>query len=181
MPNQVTEFLREGLRRSAPGWFIGLCRIALGLIWLYSASWKTPPTFGQGTNAGLWYWVQQTIQYPAFTWYGNFLEGVVVPHFVLFGWLVFLLELSVGLSLLIGLFARVSSALGVLLSLNLLIGLAAHPAKAIETYVMMILFHLLFMTTNAGLNWGTDQILLEKLANSPLRQTAWGKRLIKIL
>jgi hypothetical protein len=46
---------------------------------------------------------------------------------------------------------------------------------------MMIMFHLLFITTNAGLNWGADQILLEKLANSPLRQTAWGQRVMRIL
>ena len=181
MNNQIQEFFREGVRRAAPGWFIGLCRAAFGLMWLYGASWKIPPSFGQGTNTGLWYWVQQEIQYPAFTWYRGFLEGMVVPHFPAFGWLMFLLELSVGLFLLLGLFTRVSSAVGLLMSLNLLIGLAAHPTEALTTYVMMVMFHLLFITTNAGLNWGADQILLEKLANSPLRHTAWGQRVMKIL
>ncbi len=181
MNNQVQEFFREGRRRSTPTWFIGLCRIAFGLMWLYGASWKIPPSFGQDANTGLWHWVQQAIQHPAFTWYGNFLEGVVVPHFALFAWLALLLELLVGLSLLVGLFTRISSALGLLMSLNLLIGLAAHPAKTAVTYTMMIMFHLLFIITNAGLNWGIDQVLLEKLANSPLRQTTWGKRMIRIL
>lgn len=176
MSNQIQEFFREGLRRPAPGWFIGLCRLAIGLMWLYGASWKIPPSFGQETNTGLWYWIQRAIQYSAFSWYRGFLESVVVPHFNLFGWLVFLLELSVGLSLLFGLFTRVFSAAGFLMSLNLLIGLEGRL-----TFVLIALFHLLFITTNAGLNWGLDQVLLEKLANSTLRQTVWGRRLMKLL
>jgi uncharacterized membrane protein YphA (DoxX/SURF4 family) len=181
MPNRIVEFFREGLLRPAPGWFIGLCRFAFGLMWLYGASWKIPPSVGRSTNAGLWYWLQQEIQYPAFSWYLGFLESVVVPNLSVFGWLAFLLEFFVGLFLLIGLFTRLSSVVGLLLSLNLLIGLAAHPREAILTYIMMILFHMVFITTNAGLNWGLDQILLEKLANSALRQTAWGRALIKVL
>jgi len=181
MTNQIAEFFREGRRRLAPGWFIGLCRLGFGLMWLYSASWKLPPSFGQGANTGLWYWVQQAARYPTFGWYRSFLQGVVMPHFSLFGWLVFLLELAVGLFLLIGLFTRIFAAVGLLMSLNLLIGLAAHPTRTSEAYVMMIMFHLLFITANAGLNWGGDQVLLEKLANSSLRQTAWGRRLMRIL
>lgn len=181
MPNQIAEFFREGRRRPAPAWFIGLCRLALGLMWLYSARWKTPPSFGQGTDTGLWYWVQQGIQYPAFPWYRSFLESVVLPNFTTFGWLAFLLELSVGLFLLAGLLTRIFSMVGLLISLNLLIGLAAHPTETPRTYILMIMFHLLFITTNAGLNWGLDQILLEKLANSALRRTSWGQRLMKFL
>jgi len=181
MPNRIAEFFREGLRRPAPGWFIGLCRLAFGLMWLYGAGWKIPPSFGQGANTGLWYWIQQQIQYPTFAWYRSFLENMVVSHFSVFGWLVFLLEFSVGLFLLIGLFTRICSVVGLLMSLNLLIGLAAHPRETIVTYIMMALFHTLFITTNAGLNWGVDQVLLEKLANSALYRTPWGRRLIKIL
>lgn len=181
MPIQLAEFFQEGRRRPTPGWFIGLCRVAFGLMWLYGASWKIPPSFGQGTDTGLWYWIQQQIQYPTFPWYRSFLESVVVPNFSVFGWLVFLLEFSVGLFLLIGLFTRIASALGLLMSLNLLIGLAAHPCEMSMTYILMTLFHMLFITTNAGLNWGTDQLLLEKLANSALRRTSWGQKLIRIL
>ncbi|UCC62763.1 MAG: hypothetical protein JSV36_18750 [Anaerolineae bacterium] len=181
MINQIVEFFREGRRRHAPAWFIGLCRILFGLLWLYCASSKAPPSFGQGTGTGVWYWVQQATQYPALAWYGSFLDSVVVPNFSFFGWLLFLLELSVGLSLLVGFFARVSSALGLLMSVNLLIALAAYSTLSFTIYAMMIMFHLLFITTNAGLNWGVDQILLEKLANSPRRQTVWGRRLMKIL
>jgi len=181
MPIQLTEFFQEGRRRLAPGWFIGLCRVAFGLMWLYGASWKIPPSFGQGTNTGLWYWIQQQIQYPTFPWYRSFLESVVVPNFSGFGWLLFLLEFSVGLFLLIGLFTRIASAVGLFMSLNLLIGLAAHPCEMSTTYILMTLFHMLFITTNAGLNWGIDQLLLEKLANSALRRTSWGQKLIKML
>jgi thiosulfate dehydrogenase [quinone] large subunit len=181
MTNQIAEFFKEGLRRPAPAWFIGLCRIAIGLMWLYGASWKIPPSFGRETNTGLWYWIQQALQHSAFPWYRAFLEGVVAPNLTTVGCLVFLLELGVGLFLLIGLLTRIFSAVGLLMSLNLLIGLAARSAEARMAYVMMVMFHVLFISANAGLNWGVDQLLLEKLANSSLRQTAWGRRLMKIL
>jgi len=41
--------------------------------------------------------------------------------------------------------------------------------------------HLVKITTDAGLNRGLDQIVLEKLANSPLRRTMWGQKLMKLL
>jgi len=181
MFNQVLEFFREGRRRPAPGWFIGLCRIAFGLMWLYGLNWKMPPGFGRETGAGLWHWLQQEIQHPAFPWYRNLLESLVLPNFSFFGWLLFLSELLVGLSLVLGFFTRLFSGVGLLLSLNMLVGLAAHPDQMPVTYIMMSLFHLLFIATNAGLNWGLDQILLEKLANSSLRRTAWGRRLVEFL
>lgn len=181
MTNQIVEFFREGRRRPAPGWFIGLCRIAFGLIWLYGASGKAPPSFGQGTNADLWHWIQQAIQRSAFPWYRSFLEGVVAPNFTAVGWLVFLFELCVGSMLLIGFLTRIFAMVGLIMSLNLLVGLATSSTETCTVYVLMAMFHVLFIATNAGLNWGVDQILLEKLANSPLRQTAWGRLLIKIL
>lgn len=181
MDSQILEFFREGHRRPAPGWSIGLCRLAFGLMWLYRASGKIPPSFGQGTHTGLWYWIQQEIQYPTFAWYCDLLTGVVLPHFTLFGWLVFVLELLVGLFLMIGLFTRIFATIGFFWSLNLLIGLAAHPSGAVKVWVLIAAFHLLFITTDAGLNWGLDQIMLEKLANSPLRRTMWGQKLMKLL
>jgi len=181
MPNQVLEFLREGRRRPAPGWFIGLCRVLFGLIWLVNAGWKSPPDFGRQAGAGLWYWVQQAIQYPALPWYGAFLENVVLPNLGFFGWLILVGELGVGIFLALGLLTRFFATLGLLLSVNLLVAFAAHPTQTSATYWMMILFHALFIATNAGLNWGSDQILLEKLANSALRRTTWGRRLIGFL
>jgi hypothetical protein len=182
MHNQIQEFFREGYRRPAPGWFIGLCRLAFGLMWLYSARGNVPPSFGSETDTGLWYWTQQGIQHTAFSWHRALLENVVLPNLVPFGWLSFLLQLSIGFFLVAGLFTRIFSAAGLLLSLCLAIGLAGRPTgEGPMAFILAALFQLLFITTNAGLNWGLDQMLLEKLANSPLRRTSWGRRLMKIL
>jgi thiosulfate dehydrogenase [quinone] large subunit len=181
MRNQVLEFFREGRRRPAPGWFIGLCRVFFGAMWLYNAGGKAPPDFGQTTGAGPWGGIQQAVQYAAFPRYQTFLESVVAPNLAFWGWLLFLSELAVGLFMVLGLFTRLFAALGLLLSVNLWVATAAHPTQTGATYWPMILFHALFIATNAGLNWGLDQILLEKLANSSLRRTAWGRRLIRYL
>lgn len=181
MRNQILEFFREGRRHLAPGWFIGLCRVFFGAMWLYNASGKTPPDFGQAAGAGLWEGIQQAVQHAAFPWYRAFLEATVTSHLAFWGWLLLLSELAVGISLVLGLFTRLFATLGLLLSVNLLVAFAAHPTRTSATYWFMILFHALFIATNAGLNWGLDQILLEKLANSPLRRTTWGQALIRYL
>ncbi len=181
MTNQLAEFFKGGLRRTAPGWFVGLCRIGFGLLWLYGASWKLPPLFDPAAPSRLGRWLQLAAQSAPLAGYRSFVTEVVIPHQAFFGWLLFLLELVVGLMLALGFLTRLSALLGLLMSLNLLCALAGSSAEARLAYAMMAAFHGLFIATNAGLNWGVDHILREKLANSALRRTARGRLLLKIL
>jgi len=180
MTNQFADFFKGGLRRTAPGWFVGLCRIGFGLLWLYGASWKLLP-FDPAASSRLGRWLQLAAQSAPLAGYRSLVTEVVIPHQAFFGWLLFLLELVVGLMLTLGLLTRLSALLGLLMSLNLLYALAGVSAEARLAYAMMAAFHGLFIAANAGLNWGVDQLLREKLANSALRHTACGRLLLKIL
>ena len=154
----------EALRRErAPLWPIALARIAIGGLWLLSLRWKLPPDFPPDTGRGLLDYLQLEAQYPAFGFYGRLVESVVIPNFTLFAWLIFLAELLVGLSLLTGTLTRLGAAVGLLMALNLGVGMLAVPNEWPWSYVMLAMFHFIFLFTAAGRVLGVDAWLRRRL------------------
>ncbi len=102
-------------------------RIAVGAYWLYEQHWKLPPDFGLHDPRGLMFAFQQSIRYPTIDLYRAFLQDVVVPHFLLFGWLLGIAEVAIGASLVLGAFTRAGALLGVLQAVNLLIAQGRTP------------------------------------------------------
>jgi uncharacterized membrane protein YphA (DoxX/SURF4 family) len=125
--------------------------------------WKLPPDFVPATGKGMLDWMQLQVQYPAFEFYGNLVETVVIPNFTLFAWLVFLSELFIGLGLLTGTLTRLTAALGFLMSVNLGIGLLEVPGEWPWSYMMMAMWHALFVVTAAGRVGGMDAWLRQRL------------------
>ena len=158
-------------RERAPLWPIVLARMAIGGLWLLSLRWKLPPDFAPDAGRGLLDYLQLEAQYPALAVYGRFVESVVIPSFTLFAWLIFLAELLVGLSLLSGTLTRLGAAVGLLMALNLGAGMLAVPNEWPWSYVMLAMFHFIFLITAAGRVLGVDALLRQRLpANSPLRK-----------
>jgi uncharacterized membrane protein YphA (DoxX/SURF4 family) len=143
-------------RERAPLWPIALARIAIGVLWLFSLRWKLPPDFAPDAGRGLLDYLQLEAQYPAFALYGRFVEAVVIPNFTLFAWVIFLTELLVGLSLLTGTLTRLGAAVGLLMALNLGVGMLAVPNEWPWSYVMLAMFHFIFLITAAGRVLGVD-------------------------
>lgn len=137
-------------------WPLVVARIAMGLLWLASLRWKLPPSFDGGSEPGLRHWLELEVEHPAFGFYGQLIESVVLPNFTLFAWLVFLAELAAGLSLLLGAFTRYGALLGLAMSLNLGIGLLAVPGEWPWSYAMMALLHGLIFVSDPGRIWGID-------------------------
>ena len=137
-------------------WPISISRMLIGIMWLYSLRWKLPPDFVPADGKGLMDWLLLEVQYPAFSFYANFVESVVIPNFIFFAWIIFVAELLVGLSLLIGAFTRVGAVVGLLMSLNLAIGLLEVPNEWPWSYAMMAMWHGTFLVTDAGRLWGFD-------------------------
>lgn len=166
---------REGL--SSLG--LGLLRAVYGLYWLYAASWKVPPDFGQTTDTGLWYWVSQGIQYPTSASYQAFLEGVVVSNFTLFGYLILLTELTIGLSLLLGALTRLGTAVGTLVSVNIMLSVVNVPGETVWFYVALIGLHLILGITRSGRRWGLDTRLARRLAGATAGGNRWAALLVR--
>jgi thiosulfate dehydrogenase [quinone] large subunit len=136
------------------------CRSLIGLLWLASLRWKLPPTFtAPAGDRGLQEWMELQVAHPAIDLYADFVATLVLPNFLLFAWLTFLVELIIGLSLTFGLFSRVGAALGLVWSLNLTVGLIAVPGEWPWSYLMLVMWHGLFLVSVDKQSWGLDNLM----------------------
>jgi thiosulfate dehydrogenase [quinone] large subunit len=134
-------------------------RSLIGLLWLASLRWKLPPTFTAPTgHKSLMEWLQLEVAHPTVGLYADFVAGVVIPNFTLFAWLTFLTELAIGLSLTLGLFGRLGAMLGLLWSLNLAVGLLSVPGEWPWSYLMLVMWHGLFLVSIDKQRWGLDTL-----------------------
>ena len=133
------------------------CRTVIGLMWILSLRWKLPPTFAAGPGQrSLLEWLHLQVAHPTLGLYADFVANIVIPNFIIFAWLIFSIELAVGLSLTLGLFTRWGAALGVIWSINLAIGLLEVPGEWPWSYIMLIMWHALFFVSVSQQKWGLD-------------------------
>ncbi len=152
------------LQERTPLWPIAIARILIGFLWLFTLRWKLPPNFAPATGRGLLDWLQLEAEYPLFAFYGEFVASVVIPNFTFFAWIIFLSELLVALSLLTGTGTRLGALLGLLMALNLGIGLLEVPGEWPWSYIMLAMWHGLFVVAGAGRVLGVDGWLRRRYA-----------------
>lgn len=156
---------------------LAVLRIAYGILWLQQAMWKVPPDFGLARGDGLYYWTQQMAQYSFLAPHKFFVTSVVLPHFLLFAWLTLLTELFIGISHLLGIASRLGALAALAMAANLFIGLARHPSEWPWSYLMLIGFALLFVSTHPGRVLGLDGLLSRRLGTPAVADRPWARAL----
>ena len=152
------------LRATAPLWPLGLARVIYGYLWWQQSKWKVPSDdFGRKSGGGLWYWVQQEIQYPTLTAYRDCLVNVLVPPWTFFGWMTLLTETFIAVTLILGLGTRLGSFVAIGMAANITVGILNVPHEWGWTYVMLIMLPALFLLTGAGRSFGIDAFLAPRL------------------
>lgn len=90
---------------------------------------------------------------------------MVQPHAVFFGYVVGILELAVGLSMLLGLWVRPLSVVGVLFLINMILCTWWSPGHGVPVWryfgaelehIPLLLLFLIFYAADAGTTWGLD-------------------------
>lgn len=138
-------------------------RIAVSVFFLLFGEYKVAgPGFAHG---GFQTYLQEYIASSALGFYRPILSGLVLPQAVFFGYLVGVVELLVGVSLLIGLWVRPASVLGILFLLNLTLAAWWEPGHGapvwryfgarLDTLPLMLLL-IIFYAADAGRVWGLD-------------------------
>src|SRR5689334_6186841 len=171
-----SESRADWLRAIAPLWPLGLARILYGYLWWKQSAWKVPSDdFGRKSGGGLWYWVQQEIQYPTVAAYKAFLVNVLVPHWTFFGWMSLATETFIGVTLMLGLGTRLGSLVAIGMATNITIGILGVPHEWGWTYTMLIMFPVIFLFTDAGRSFGVDAFLAPPLDRAAARgnRLAW--------
>ena len=90
---------------------------------------------------------------------------LVLPNLNLFGPLVYLIEVAIGVSLLLGLFSRLGALLGVLMGLNLWLGLYSAPGEWPWTYMFLIIIQTLYAIDPPGRVLGADALLRRRVGD----------------
>lgn len=149
-------------------------RVATGIFFLFFGEYKLADSvFAQTTFPQLW--LKQFLAQGAVGFYAKFLQSVVLPHHVFFGYAVGAVELFIGLSLVLGLWVRAASVLGVLHMINLILATWWEPGYherawrylgAELDHLPLLFLFLIFFTARAGQTWGLDGVLRRRKGES---------------
>lgn len=163
-------------------------RLIYGYLWYTQLLWKLPPQFGcpadfavstslQERTSGLCDWVGLMVIYSKLPIQADLVNRFVVPNMAAVGWLVWLMEAFVAVSLILGLFTRLGGLAALVQGLNLLIGIGFAPIEWEWTYGMLSILGLVFLAIPTGRIWGLDALLRPRLQAATDR----GNRLAKLL
>jgi uncharacterized membrane protein YphA (DoxX/SURF4 family) len=146
------------LRERTYLWYIALLRIYIGYYLLQQGIRKFLGNFPKGDWIGRQIGDVATLDISS--WYKHFLLSYVVPHHELFGYLVMIGEMAVGICLLLGLFTRLGALVGLFLILNYFfaIGLLRGGATLAQQQTFIVCLIVIFIS-NAGRALGLDGLL----------------------
>src|SRR5262245_9839600 len=94
-----------------------------------------------------------------------------------FGWVVFLMEAFVAISLILGVFTRFGGLAAFVQGLNLYFGVTAAPGEWYWTYGMLYTLGIVFLAVPAGRFLGLDALLRPRLQSA----AEGGNRVAKLL
>lgn len=167
---------------SVPSLSVALFRMMFGVLWLDLALQKAPWVIKDGHRFGWLYgflWTE--IKHPTFAFYKNFLHDIVLPNFNAFGYMTFVTEMSLGISLLLGLFTVLGGIGGALFQLNIMLGAYSVPGEWYWVWPLLIVPHLVFAQSRAGRRLGIDRILWNQLSRVERRRTGFRKLLLRLV
>ena len=155
----VAAWRREPAQRSGRHVAIWLLRLVIGGLWWQQSLWKIPPNYD-----GLVYWMKQMVDHASTLQQSALVRDVIIPRITLFGPLVYLAEVAIGVSLMLGLFTRLGAVVGALMALNLWLGLYSAPGEWPWTYFFLIVILCLFALDPPGRSLGVDALLGGRMA-----------------
>lgn len=142
---------------------IAAVRIGTAIFFLLFGEYKLAgPGFAHG---GFQEYLRGYIESSAVGFYRPVLANLVLPHAVWFGYLVGVVEMFIGLSLLLGIWVRLASVLGALHMLSLTLATWWEPGHAVPVWryfgneldhLPLLFLFIIFFVSDAGRRWGLD-------------------------
>jgi uncharacterized membrane protein YphA (DoxX/SURF4 family) len=123
----------------------------------------TGPGFANGGFQG---YLQSFIANGAVSFYRPVLSGLVLPHAVVLGYFVGVVEAFIGICLLLGLWVRPASVVGALFMVNLTLATWWEPGHSAPVWryfgaeldhLPLLLLFIIFFAADAGRAWGLDE------------------------
>lgn len=144
---------RDPAQRSGRHLGIWLLRLTMGAMWWQQSLWKIPPNYD-----GLIYWMTELSKHAAIPLHGDLVGSFLIPNITVFGPFVYLMEVAIGVSLILGLFSRLGAAVGCAMGINLWLGLYSAPGEWPWTYGYLIILQAFFVIDPPGRSLGADTL-----------------------
>ncbi len=142
---------------------VAAVRIVASVFFLLFGEYKVAgPQFAHGGFQG---YLQDYIANSVVSFYRPVLSSVVLPHAVFFGYVVAIVELFIGISLLIGLWVRPACIVGILFLINMVLATWWAPGRGVPVWryfgaeldhIPLLLLLIIFYAADAGRVWGLD-------------------------
>jgi thiosulfate dehydrogenase (quinone) large subunit len=171
--------------RPAAFWALLPLRLFLGITFVYAGIQKfTDPQFFHSDTAG--YIGKQLVAYANGSPLHNFLLQIVVPHALLFGFLVAYGEIAIGLGTLFGVLLRPAALFGMLISFTFYLSVSWHVYPYFYGADIVFVFGWLTMLLNGPIQTGLptfDELLAFSLVNlaEPQQQARRAQQLAFLL
>lgn len=149
-------------------WFI---RVMIGVMWFEGSIWKLPLPI----SSGFQYWVGEMGKYAAFGIHQSIVEAVYKPLLFMINPLVFLTELSLAASFMLGFKVRLLGVIGMLFAFHLYLGLFRHPNEWPWAFIFLVFVQGFFVIHAAGRSLGLDAILRKSTTGLLSEETAIGR------
>lgn len=173
--------IRDQEQRSIRDLVTWVVRLCIGAMWWQQSLWKLPPTYTDHPDGsgGLMQWMKAMTVYASSEVQRDFVKNVVLPHFYFFAPQVYLSEVLIALSLILGLFTRLGGMLGALMALNLWLGLYLSPSEWPWTYFFMFAIQVMFIITAPGRSLGLDAMMLRR-EHKQANASGWRARFVEL-
>jgi hypothetical protein len=116
--------------------------------------------------------MKQMVDHAAIALQSELVARIVLPNIAVFGPLVYLTEVGIGVSLMLGLCSRLGALAGVGMAVNLRLGLYSAPGEWPWTYFFLVVIQLLFLVDPPGRSLGLDVLLQESVLRVSPRSAA---------
>jgi uncharacterized membrane protein YphA (DoxX/SURF4 family) len=158
----LVNLARDPEQRTGRHLWMWIMRLFVGGLWWQQTLWKLPPTYTDnpdGVSGGLHYWVGEMIPQAAFSGQSWLVQHIIQPNFYIFAPQVYLTEVAIAISLMLGLLTRVGGILGALMATNLWLGLYRADYEWPWTYFFLLLLQITLTVYAAGRSLGLDAML----------------------
>lgn len=151
-------WMADPQQRTAEHLFTWFFRVMIGIMWFEGSIWKLPLPISGGFS----YWVDEMGRHAAFGWHQWLAMNIYKPTLILLNPMVFLTELALAVSFMLGFGVRLMGIVGMLFAFHLYLGLYRHPAEWPWLFFFLIFVQGFFVMHAAGRSLGLDAILRKK-------------------
>lgn len=133
-------------------------RFFIGTMWFQGSLWKLPLPISGGLEG----WTRQLAEHAAFSFHSWIATNIFLPALVVINPIVYLTELSLAISFMLGFLVRPMAAIGMLFTLHLWLGLYKHPGEWPWLYIFLVFVQSFFLMHRAGKSLGLDALLTRR-------------------